>query len=135
MFKDYDYSTIKQTLFNAAAGGAITLVAGTLGTYIVRYLQGKSFELIPANHPLITCIKVIVIVLPLWYLYQHYGRDYTPSPLDGSAYELITFATAIGIIKTSKTKVYPLLMLALILTHLSWKIFAATEEGSKLLDI
>jgi len=135
MFKDFDYSTIKQTLFNAAAGGVITLVAGSLGTYVVRYLEGRAFESIPASHPLITCTKVIVIALPVWYLYEEYASDYVPSALDSSAYELITFATALGIIKTSKTKVTPLLMLALILTHLSWKIFAATEDGGKLLDL
>lgn len=128
-------TAMKQTLFNTAIGGFLSLAAGTIGTHVVRFIQGQSFHEIPATHPLITCTKVAAISMPLWYLYQQYGEEYCANALRPSAYEILFSASALAILKFTDTKVTPLLSLALVLTHLSWKIFASTDRGSEILGI
>jgi hypothetical protein len=128
-----DFPAIKQVLFNAVGGGIVTWAAGSLGTHLVRYLQGQAFHEIKSNHPVFTCTKVMMIVLPLWYLYKRYAEERFSYPINKSAFEIISLGTVLGVIKFSQTQVTPLLSLALALTHLSWKIFAATETGLKLL--
>jgi hypothetical protein len=135
MFDNFNYSALKQTVFNGFAGGILTFGPGFLGTHIVRFLQGKSLHGMDANHPLITCTKVMVVVLPLFYLYREYGREHTAKSFRETAFDLIYFATALAVIKSTDAKVTPLLSLALVLTHLSWKIFATTESGSNLLGL
>jgi hypothetical protein len=132
---NFDYDAVKQVLFNAVAGGVLSLVVGSLGTHIVRYLQGQSFHSIEASHPLITCVKVVVLTLPLWYLYKRYAEKHTHAALRPSAFELIFFTTALGVLNFTKDKVSPLLSLALILTHLTCKIFASTRDGAVFLGL
>jgi hypothetical protein len=129
-------NAIKQALFNGFFGGFTTLVAGSLGTVLVRSWENRRpVEEISSHHPLMTCAKVVCVALPIWYLYKHYAQGHTAKPLHSSAFELIFFASTLGVLKYTKPKVTPLLSLALALTHLSWKIFASTEKGNQLLGL
>lgn len=130
-----NYSIIRQTLFNAAAGGILSFIPGSIGTHIVRWLEGQSLHAIPSYHPLMTCTKVMIITLPLWYLYKHYGEDSTSQALRPAAFDILFFASTIGVIRYTQVKVTPLLSLALSLSYLSWKIFASTRYGIELLDL
>ncbi len=132
---DIDFSTVKQVVFNAVVGGVLTLGAGSLGTHFVRFLKGESFHGIDSKHPIASCVKVVLITLPLWYLYRCYAERHMPQAVRPSAYEIIFLASAVTVLKYAETKVTPLLSLALILTHLSWKILASTEKGGKMLGL
>ena len=129
MFNSINLPVVKQTIFNAVVGGSITLGAGIFGTHLVRSFQGQSLHGIDSKHPLVTCTKVVLISLPMFYLYKQYGEKHTAHALRSSAYELIFFGISLSVIKASGIKTTPLLSLALILTHLSWKIFASTGNG------
>jgi hypothetical protein len=132
---DIDFSAVKQVVFNAVAGGLLTLGIGSLGTHLVRFMKGESFHGIDSKHPVASCIKVVIVALPLWYLYKCYGERHTLPAIRPSAYEIIFLITSAAILKYTETKITPLLSLVLVLTHLSWKIFATTEKGGKMLGV
>jgi hypothetical protein len=135
MFDDVNFSTFKQTLFNTVAGGAFTFAVGALGVHTLRFLQGHSFRGIASDHPLMTCVKVAAVTLPLFYLYTQYGEEHTPNPLRPASWEIISFASALAIIQYTETKVTPTLSFALILSQLSWKILSSTRKGSEILGL
>jgi hypothetical protein len=135
MLDNVNFSTLKQSLFNFVAGGAATFAVGSLGVHTMRFLQGHSFRGIASDHPLMTCAKVAALTLPLFYLYEQYGDEYTPNPLHVASWEIISLASAWALIQYSETKVTPTLTLALILSQLTWKILAFTHKGSEILGL
>src|SRR5436190_1112367 len=67
---DINFSTVKQTLFNIVAGGGFTFAVGALGVHAVRFFQGQSIRGIASDHPLMACVKLAAISVPLFYLYK-----------------------------------------------------------------
>lgn len=129
---------VAQVLRSAILGACGTFTIGSLGIYLVNYIQGRAFNLHAGRDSpvlLVTC-GVAALSLSLFYLYKKTGvEDSAFYYVREQGFPIITTISAAIILGMSKQPLTGTLAKALAATFIFWAIIADTVTGQQIFGL